>query len=93
MEKISFLDIFMSNNGNNRTGWTNLVYDGLIRDANLQTEPKKREAILQKAETMLIKDELPIVPLYFYAGVTFFDAEKIEGIYFNLLDEHPVYAI
>ena len=89
----TFLDMFMSNNGNNRTGWTNLVYDGLIRDANLQTDPKKREAVLQKAETLLIKDELPIVPLYFYAGVTFFDGDKIDGIYLNLLDEHPVYAI
>ena len=89
----TFLDMFMSNNGNNRTGWTNLVYDGLIREANFQTDPKKREAVLQKAETMLIKDELPIVPLYFYAGVTFFDGDKIDGIYPNLLDEHPVYAI
>jgi len=36
---------------------------------------------------------LPIAPLYFYSGVNFFDPQRIEGIHFNLLDEHPVHMI
>ena len=89
----TFLDMFMANNGNNRTGWKNDRYDELIREGNRQTEPKKREALLQQAELILIRDELPIAPLYFYSGVNFFDPKRIEGIHFNLLDEHPVYLI
>jgi oligopeptide transport system substrate-binding protein len=89
----TFLDMFMSNNGNNRTGWRDPDYDRLIRDANQQTDVAKRRGILQQAEQRLIRDDLIIAPIYFYAGVNFFDPEKIEGIHFNLLDEHPVHAI
>jgi oligopeptide transport system substrate-binding protein len=89
----TFLDMFMSNNGNNRTGWKNERYDELMREGNRQTDPKKREKILQQAESLLITEGAPIAPLYFYAGINFFRSEEIEGIHLNLLDEHPVYAI
>jgi ABC-type oligopeptide transport system substrate-binding subunit len=49
--------------------------------------------MLQEAEKILVQKDLPIVPLYFYAGINFFDTNRIGGIYFNLVDEHPVYAI
>ncbi|MEW6304378.1 MAG: peptide ABC transporter substrate-binding protein [Verrucomicrobiota bacterium] len=89
----TFLDMFMSNNGNNRTGWKSERYDQLVREANVQPDRAQRAALLKEAEAILVRDELPIIPLYFYAGVNFFDPRKIEGIYHNLLDEHPVYAI
>ncbi len=89
----TFLDMFMSNNGNNRTGWKNEKYDQLMREANQLTDIKKRAAMLKAAETLLIHDELPIVPLFFYKGVNFFDPKKIDGIYQNLLDEHPINTI
>ena len=89
----TFLDMFMSHNGNNRTGWANAAYDTLLRQANQQTDPPKRAALLRQAETLLVRDELPIVPLYFYAGVNFFDPQKISGIQQNLLDEHPIHTI
>ena len=89
----TFLDVFMSDNGNNRTGWKNTRYDELIREANRQPDTARRAALLQEAEKLLVQKDLPIVPLFFYAGVNFFDAERISGIYTNLMDEHPVYSI
>lgn len=89
----TFLDMFMSNNGNNRTAWKSAEYDNIIRTANLQTDKETRKKMLQTAETMLIRDHLIIVPIYFYAGVNFFDPDKISGISFNLLDEHPIHLI
>lgn len=89
----TFLDMWLTANGNNRTGWKNMHYDDLVHEGNMQTDPKKREEILKKAETLLIHDDVPIVPIYFYAGVMFYRPEQIDGVYFNLLDEHPVYAI
>ena len=89
----TFLDMFLSNNGNNRTGWNNPRYDALIKEANRQIDPKKRETLLQQAETILIHDDLPIVPLYFYVGINFYNPERIEGIYPNLIDEHPINGI
>ena len=92
-EPTTCLVMLMSNNGNNRTGWKNPRYDELIREGNRQVDPKKREKILQEAEVLLIREEVPIAPIYFYAGVNFFRPKEIEGIYFNLLDEHPIHAI
>src|SRR5262249_27841328 len=89
----TFLDIFMSNNGNNRTGWGNARYDELIRAANKETDLKLREKAFQEAETLLIRDELPIVPLYFYVGFNYYDPNKITGIYPNILDQHPLQDI
>ena len=89
----TFLDVFMSQNGNNRTGWKSELYDRLLREANAEIDPSKRSALLQKAEILLVREEVPIVPLYFFSGVNFYDSTKIEGIYNNIIDEHPIYAI
>lgn len=89
----TFLDMFMSNNGNNRTGFKSERYDALIRKANSLTDVKARAKVLQEAETMLVHDDLPIVPLYFYMGVNYFDTNKITGIYPNILDQHPLQFI
>ena len=89
----TFLDMFMSNNGNNRTGWKNERYDELIKKANATPNVQKRAAILAEAEEILIREELPIVPLYLYVGMNFWDPEKIAGIHNNVRDEHPVRTI
>jgi oligopeptide transport system substrate-binding protein len=89
----TFLDLFMSNSGNNRTGWKSARYDELMRAANGQTDLHRRAKLLQEAEKILIGEETPIVPVYFYTGLNYFDPNKIKGIYQNLLDEHPLQNI
>ena len=89
----TFLDIFVSNSGNNRTGWKSARYDALISEANRQTDLKHRAELFQQAESILIAQELPLVPIYFYAGFTYFDETRIKGIYPSLLDEHPLQEI
>lgn len=91
----TFLDMFMSNNPNNRTGWKNETYEKLMRTANATPDVQTRADLLQQAESMLIREELPIIPIYIYAGMNFFDPEVIQGIYNkeNIRDEHPIRAI
>lgn len=89
----TFLDLFMSNNANNRTGWKNQAYDDLLRRANSLSDIQQRARLLHQAEKMLVADEAPIVPLYIYNGFSFWDPKKISGIYSNIRDEHPVHAI
>ena len=83
----------MSNNGNNRTGWKSERYDTLIREANSKLDPGERERILQQAEALLIRDELPITPLFFYVGIEYYDTSKVSGIFSNIRAEHPVRTI
>ncbi len=89
----TFLDIFMSDSGNNRTGWKNARYDALLRKANSEADGDMRRRLLQEAETLLVRDELPIVPLFFYRGLSYYDSSRIEGIYPNMVDEHPLQSI
>ncbi len=89
----TFLSIFTSDNGNNRTGWSNARYDGLIRAADREPNLARRARLFQEAETILTREENPIIPLYFYVGFNYFDDRRIRGIYQNILDLHPVNAI
>ena len=43
-------------------------------------------------ETLLVRDDVPIFPLYFYAGLALFDTNQWEGIGLqgNLVDQHNV---
>ena len=83
----------ISGNGNNRTGWKNPRYDNLILEANRLTDLPQRAELFRQAENLLIAEEVPIVPLYFYAGFVYFNDNRIKGIYPNILDEHPIQDI
>jgi oligopeptide transport system substrate-binding protein len=89
----TFLDMFVTGNGNNRTGWSDPAYDGLIAQAARETDEAKRFAILKQAESILVATEMPICPLYYYVGIQLYDPVKWGGIEPNVLDEHPLKAM
>jgi oligopeptide transport system substrate-binding protein len=89
----TFLDLFLSSNGNNRTGWKNPGYDALLRSANAEPVAAKRAAILQQAEVLLIQEQAPVTPLYHATGFNYYDPQRVAGIHPNLLDLHPINAI
>ena len=91
----TFLDLFMSNNPNNRTGWKNDQYENLMRTANATADTDARSELLHQAEQILIREELPILPIYLYVGYNLFDPSVIQGVHNqnNARDEHPIRAI
>jgi oligopeptide transport system substrate-binding protein len=89
----TFLGMFTSNDGNNRTGWKNQNYDALVLAAGEQPDLAARAKLFQQAETLLVHDAVPIIPLFYYKGINYFDTNKISGIYQNILDSHPLQAI
>ncbi len=86
----TFLDMFVTDGGNNRTGWSNKTYDGLIAAAARETDTKKRFDVFRQAERLLVVQEAPITPLFFYVGIQFYDGKKLGGVEANLLDEHRI---
>ncbi len=89
----TFLDMFLTGGGNNRTGWASPAYDTLIAEAARTVEPNARFEILKKAERLLVAEAVPICPIYFYVGIQLYDANRIGGIEPNVLDEHPIKAM
>ncbi len=60
----SFLEIFTSHSGTNRTNWKNSEYDQLIETASATLNQKERIPLYNKAQELLLKDHAVIVPLY-----------------------------
>lgn len=86
----TFLDCFITGGGNNRTGWSVAQYDELIATAGRETDLAKRMRIFEQAEALLVREDPPIAPIYYYAGILFYNAERLQGIHPNVLAEHPL---
>ncbi|MFT5286262.1 MAG: oligopeptide transport system substrate-binding protein [Planctomycetota bacterium] len=82
----SFLDMFVTGNENNKTGWGNPEYDALVARAAAEFELAERMRLLSQAEAILM-EELPILPIYFYTTQSIYNP-RVGGFYNNPLDEH-----
>ncbi len=69
VDPMTFLDLWVTDGGNNDSGFSNEKYDELIAAAKVETDAAKRLEILREAEDILM-DEMPIFPIYYYTTVT-----------------------
>ncbi|MED1722363.1 peptide ABC transporter substrate-binding protein [Brevibacillus parabrevis] len=78
-DPINFLEMFKDKDGgNNDTGWENPQYKELLNQSAKEQDPKKRKAILAKAEQILM-DEMPIMPIYYYSQ-NWLQSKKVDGV-------------
>jgi oligopeptide transport system substrate-binding protein len=87
----SFIDLFVSDNENNQTGWANARYDELVEQAEGEFDPQKRLTLLAEAEAILA-DEVPVMPIYFYYSKHVVHP-RVRNFFNNLQDQHPLHAI
>lgn len=73
----TFLDIWVTDGGNNQTGFSNERYDELIDLASKETDLEKRESYFIECE-QIIADQLPIGPSYWRAP-SYACSDKIKG--------------
>ncbi|MGD9202019.1 MAG: peptide ABC transporter substrate-binding protein [Chitinispirillia bacterium] len=83
----TFLDMFVTDGGNNQTGWSNKKYDELIDKASMTSDQAKRYELFQEAEKILL-DEVPVCPIYTYTRVYLISTD-VKGWYPNIQDHHP----
>lgn len=89
----TFLEMFTTDNGNNRTGWSDQRYDNAIASATREADPARRMQIFADAERILISEAAPIAPLYHYVGIQLYHPDQLGGVEPNLLDEHPLKTV
>lgn len=82
----TFLDEFLTDGQNNRTGWSNAQYDHFLEQAAAELDPLKRMDLLRQAEAILM-EELPILPIYYYVTQNAI-APRLGGFYENFQDAH-----
>lgn len=95
MDPMTFMDILVTNNGNNDPKYSNLKYDALIASAKVEKDPAKRMVTIHDAEKILM-DDMPMIPVAFYVsnvacktyvkgvrkiptGMMYFDRAYVEG--------------
>jgi oligopeptide transport system substrate-binding protein len=84
----TFLELFQSEGGNNRTGWKDAAYDELVGRANATPDTAARAALFRRAEERLLQ-ELPIAPVFQRINLNLV-APRVQGFHDNLLDVHPL---
>jgi len=84
LDPVTYLDTFVSDNGNNRTGYDSAEYDRLIDQARRTANKDERYRLFGEAETLLLRDA-PVNPLY-YRARSFLCRPEVEGFPGNLLD-------
>ena len=81
----TFLDMWVSEGGNNRTGWSNPDYDTLVlKQSPTAANRADRYQAFQRAEAILL-EEMPILPIYFYTRNNLV-RPSVKGMPANLLD-------
>ena len=88
----TYLELFVTGNGRNMTGYSNKAYDALIAKEKATVDPKARMAVLHAAEKILMTD-MPIAPVYFYTNPVLL-SKHIKNFYessLGIVDWKPTY--
>jgi oligopeptide transport system substrate-binding protein len=81
----SFLDMWVKDGGNNRTGWHNEEFDRLVLDIApaAKTQAQRYEAFL--AAEKILMDAGPIIPIYTYVSMHL-QQPSVQGMPGNIMD-------
>lgn len=83
VDPMTFLDLWVTNGGNNDCGFSNAKYDELIAAAKVETDSAKRLEMLRQAEDILM-DEMPVLPIYYYTTVMAWN-DNVKGVNISTL--------
>jgi oligopeptide transport system substrate-binding protein len=87
VDPMTFMDMMVTDGGNNRTGWSSPRYDELIQLAQAEGDATKRNAYFAEMEALL-GVEVPVIPLYSYTNA-YLLSPAVKGWSPTLLDIHP----
>ncbi|HYV50319.1 MAG TPA: peptide ABC transporter substrate-binding protein [Dongiaceae bacterium] len=89
----TFLDMWTSGNGNNRTGFADPAYDALIERASRTLDPAERMRLLNQAENSILNQNMIILPIYYYVVMNLYDPEDFAGLTPNLQNQIMLKAV
>ena len=84
----TFFDMWVTDGGNNMTGWSSADYDRLLLASQREADAHKRMELFHQQEQLLIGEAMPIMPLYIYVNQGLL-RESVHGWYENIRDIHP----
>ena len=83
----TFLQLMMTDNPMNLTGYSNGEVDDLLERASRELSPDRRELLFRQAEREFL-DDYAAIPLYYYVSKHLV-SQRVKGWEDNILDRHP----
>ena len=71
-DPMTFLDVWVSNGGNNHTGYASAEYDELLASVNEETDQDKITEIYKKLENKLVNEDAVVVPIFYTDKYAFY---------------------
>ena len=81
----TFLEMFVTDNGNNDCGYANEEFDALIAAAGAIDDQPRRMELFARAEERIVATDAPIVPLYHYVNHRMM-RPRVRGTWPNQMD-------
>ncbi|AHF06731.1 peptide ABC transporter substrate-binding protein [Desulfitobacterium metallireducens] len=78
IDPMTFMDMMVTDGGNNQTGFSNAAYDKAIDIAKKSGDPTVRMQSMHDAEKILM-NEMPVMPIYFYTN-NFVSKDNVKGL-------------
>ena len=86
-----YLDIFLSDSGNNDCNWGNAQFDALYAEASRMMDRHLRLKTIQQAEAILLR-EMPVAPIYHYTRNYLVDP-RVKNWHANVVDNRPLKGV
>ena len=83
-DPVSFLDMFMTDNGNNDAHYSNAEYDAMMTTVLSDSDAAGRMELMHQAETLLCDTDCAIAPLYYYSQ-PYMVSDRVHGMYYTPL--------
>jgi oligopeptide transport system substrate-binding protein len=85
----NFLDLLITDGGNNDGHYSDPEYDRLIRQASALPDGAERNSVMHQAEEIAVTRDQVIIPIFYYVSQNLIDLDKWDGWYGNPQDVHP----
>ncbi|MSR18673.1 MAG: peptide ABC transporter substrate-binding protein [Phycisphaerales bacterium] len=76
----TYLEFCRSTDGNNDRRYNDPAFDALLDQAAAERDPARRFALLQQAESKLVEEDLPLIPLCNFVQVYMYEPESLTGL-------------
>ena len=83
-DPVSFLDMFMTDNGNNDAHYSNPEYDAMMTTVLSDSDAAGRMELMHQAETLLCETDCAIAPLYYYSQ-PYMVSDNVHGMFYTPL--------
>jgi len=91
LDPMTFLKVMRTGDGNNRTGFADPVFDGLLNQAGQTADRAERMQLMATAEGRLM-EAMPIIPVT-WSNFMFLKSEHVEGYPVKVLHDQPYKSI